>query len=46
MLRVSRDRGRVIDDEERVDRFVGSLLLLGVLLVSAGILYVGWYVFG
>jgi hypothetical protein len=45
MIRVSRDRSTPgIDDEERVERFVGSMLLLGVLIFAAGVLYVGWYV--
>ena len=44
MLRVSRRRSlREIDDEERVERFLGSMLLLGMLLVGAGVLYVSWY---
>jgi hypothetical protein len=36
---------REIDDEVRVERFVGSMLLLGVLLMAAGVLYVAWYAF-
>lgn len=44
MLRVSRGRPlREIDDEVRVERFVVSMLLLGVLLIAAGVLYVAWY---
>jgi hypothetical protein len=47
MIRVFRDRSTPgVEDEERVDRFVGSMLLLGVLLVAAGVLYVGWYTLG
>ena len=46
MLRVSRGRPiHEIDDEVRVERFVGSMLLLGVLLIAAGLLYVAWYAF-
>jgi hypothetical protein len=45
MLRVARGRPvREIDDEVRVERFVRSMLLLGVLLIAAGVLYVAWYV--
>lgn len=44
MLRMTRGRPpRTIDDKERVDRFVGSMLVLGVGLVAAGVLYVVWY---
>jgi hypothetical protein len=47
MIRVSRARSRrIVDDDERVERFVGSMLLFGVLLVAAGVLYVGWYILG
>ena len=45
MIRVSRARQR-LDDDERVERFVGSMLLFGVLLVAAGVLYVGWVLLG
>jgi hypothetical protein len=47
MIRMTRHRPmRDIGDEERVERFVGAMLLLGVLLVAAGVLYVTWYAFG
>ena len=42
MIRATRD-GSDAKEEERVDRFVGSMLLLGVLLFGAGFLYIGWY---
>lgn len=32
-----------LDDEERVARFIWSLLLAGVVLVAAGVSYLGWY---
>ena len=47
MIRVTRARSRrMVDDDERVERFVGSMLVFGVLLVAAGVLYVGWYILG
>jgi hypothetical protein len=35
-----------MDDQKRVNRFIGSMLVLGMLLMAAGLTYVGWYTFG
>lgn len=45
MFRVGRSAPE-IDDEQRVARFVWSLLLAGLVLVAAGITYLGWFLVG
>jgi hypothetical protein len=47
VVRVSSDRStREVDDNKRVERFLGSMLLMSVLAFAAGIVYVGWYAYG
>ncbi len=43
MLRIDRQAPE-IDDEQRVARFVWSLLLAGVVLIAAGLTYLGYLV--
>ena len=45
MIRVGRSTPR-LDDERRVARFVWSRLVVGVVLVVAGVTYVAWYLMG
>lgn len=45
MIRVGRSAPR-LDDEERVARFVWSMLVVGVVLLVAGVTYLAGYLMG